>query len=51
VVNKTITKEVRAEWQAQIDVFVADHSQPNPYILLESGKSVTVSFHLVRLKA
>ncbi|KAJ7444055.1 hypothetical protein B0H11DRAFT_1931229 [Mycena galericulata] len=32
-INKTIKPEVRAEWQKQIDAFVVDHSQPNPYVL------------------
>ncbi|KAJ7429220.1 hypothetical protein B0H11DRAFT_2167516 [Mycena galericulata] len=32
-INKTIKPDVRAEWQKQIDAFVADHSSPNPYIL------------------
>ncbi|KAJ7916471.1 hypothetical protein B0H13DRAFT_2231608 [Mycena leptocephala] len=36
-VNRTVSKEVRATWQAQIDVFVADHSNPNPYVLPSSG--------------
>ncbi|KAJ7079314.1 hypothetical protein C8R43DRAFT_1143270 [Mycena crocata] len=39
-VNKTVTKELRAEWQSAVDAFVADHDQPNPYILKEgSGES------------
>ncbi|KAJ7511254.1 hypothetical protein B0H11DRAFT_2215093 [Mycena galericulata] len=32
-INKTIKADVRAEWQKQIDAFVVDHSQPNPYVL------------------
>ncbi|KAJ7490102.1 hypothetical protein B0H11DRAFT_1719907 [Mycena galericulata] len=36
-VNKTIEKEVRTLWQAGIDVFVADHAEPNPYVLPSNG--------------
>ncbi|KAJ7159135.1 hypothetical protein C8R43DRAFT_1124767 [Mycena crocata] len=36
-VNKTVSRELRASWQAAVDVFVADHSAPNPYILKDSG--------------
>ncbi|KAJ6526824.1 hypothetical protein B0H19DRAFT_1084399 [Mycena capillaripes] len=31
VVNKSVLKESHAVWQAQIDAFVSDHMQPNPY--------------------
>ncbi|KAJ7184066.1 hypothetical protein C8R46DRAFT_1208297 [Mycena filopes] len=36
-VNKTVPTELRNAWQNQIDVFVRDHSQPNPYVLPNSG--------------
>ncbi|KAJ7025067.1 hypothetical protein C8F04DRAFT_1269674 [Mycena alexandri] len=36
-VNKTVNKEVRNVWQAQIDAFVRDHDEPNPYVLPNSG--------------
>ncbi|KAJ7826746.1 hypothetical protein B0H13DRAFT_1657348 [Mycena leptocephala] len=32
-VNKTISSEVRELWQSDIDVFLADRTKPNPYIL------------------
>ncbi|KAJ7184054.1 hypothetical protein C8R46DRAFT_883697 [Mycena filopes] len=36
-VNRTVPKELRTLWQAQIDVFVADHRKTNPYALPKSG--------------
>ncbi|KAJ7035417.1 hypothetical protein C8F04DRAFT_955058, partial [Mycena alexandri] len=36
-VSKTISKEVRLVWQAQIDAFVRNHDEPNPYVLPNSG--------------
>ncbi|KAJ7182634.1 hypothetical protein C8R43DRAFT_1116267 [Mycena crocata] len=36
-VNKTVSKELRAVWQAAIDAFVRDHDEPNPYMLKEEG--------------
>ncbi|KAJ6450350.1 hypothetical protein C8R47DRAFT_1329898 [Mycena vitilis] len=32
-INKTIHAEKRAEWQAKIDLFIEDRSNPNPYVL------------------
>ncbi|KAJ7107965.1 hypothetical protein C8R46DRAFT_1240677, partial [Mycena filopes] len=36
-VNRTVPKELRTLWQAQINVFVADHRKTNPYALPKSG--------------
>ncbi|KAJ7015934.1 hypothetical protein C8F04DRAFT_984112 [Mycena alexandri] len=36
-VNKTVPKELQNEWQAKIDVFVADHKEPNLYVLRSTG--------------
>ncbi|KAJ7184784.1 hypothetical protein C8R46DRAFT_1026640 [Mycena filopes] len=36
-VNKTVPPDLRAAWQQQIDEFVKDHDQPNPYVLPNSG--------------
>jgi hypothetical protein len=38
-VNKTISSEVRELWQSDIDVFLADRTKPNPYILTNKGMS------------
>ncbi|KAJ7142169.1 hypothetical protein C8R46DRAFT_1233204 [Mycena filopes] len=32
-INKSISSEVRAGWQAQIDAFLADRTLPNPYLI------------------
>ncbi|KAJ7431195.1 hypothetical protein B0H11DRAFT_2262218 [Mycena galericulata] len=32
-INKTISPEVRADWQACVDAFSKDKSSPNPYVL------------------
>ncbi|KAJ7448474.1 hypothetical protein B0H11DRAFT_1744214 [Mycena galericulata] len=32
-VNKSVSRELRDHWQEAIDAFVADHDQPNPYVL------------------
>ncbi|KAJ7436806.1 hypothetical protein B0H11DRAFT_1754347 [Mycena galericulata] len=32
-VNKSVSKELRAQWQADIAAFVADHDKPNPYVM------------------
>ncbi|KAJ6460704.1 hypothetical protein C8R47DRAFT_1226206 [Mycena vitilis] len=37
-VDRTIAKRIRAKWQQQIDDWLADKTQPNPYCL-EGGKS------------
>ncbi|KAJ7123325.1 hypothetical protein C8R46DRAFT_1238052 [Mycena filopes] len=36
-VNRTVPKELQTLWQAQIDTFVADHRETNPYALPKSG--------------
>ncbi|KAJ7863700.1 hypothetical protein B0H13DRAFT_2354000 [Mycena leptocephala] len=45
-VNRTVSKELRATWQGQIDAFVADHSQPNPYVLPRSGAPTEAELRL-----
>ncbi|KAJ7024364.1 hypothetical protein C8F04DRAFT_969055 [Mycena alexandri] len=45
-VNKTVPKELRTEWQEQIDVFVADHREPNPYVLPASGAPTEAELRL-----
>ncbi|KAJ7483696.1 hypothetical protein B0H11DRAFT_1723311 [Mycena galericulata] len=45
-VNKTVEKEVRSLWQAAIDAFVADHSQPNPYVLPSNGAPTEAELRL-----
>ncbi|KAJ6458086.1 hypothetical protein DFH09DRAFT_1255389 [Mycena vulgaris] len=32
-VNRTVTRDLRDFWQQGIDAFVADHQQPNPYVM------------------
>ncbi|KAJ7116090.1 hypothetical protein C8R44DRAFT_628252 [Mycena epipterygia] len=36
-INKSISAEVRGDWQMQLDAFAADHSAPNPYNLTHKG--------------
>jgi hypothetical protein len=36
-VNKSVSPEVRAAWQEQIDTFLANRTEPNPYILSSKG--------------
>lgn len=36
-INKSISVEVREDWQKQIDVFAANHDEPNPYTLGKQG--------------
>ncbi|KAJ7456847.1 hypothetical protein B0H11DRAFT_2243727 [Mycena galericulata] len=45
-VNKTVEKEVRTAWQGEIDAFVADHTQPNPYVLPSNGAPTEAELRL-----
>ncbi|KAJ7168780.1 hypothetical protein C8R46DRAFT_1218172 [Mycena filopes] len=45
-VSRTVPKETRTLWQAEIDAFVADHSQPNPYVLPRSGAPTEAQLRL-----
>jgi hypothetical protein len=36
-VNRTVLKNLWTAWQADIDAFVKDHTQHNPYVLPNSG--------------
>jgi hypothetical protein len=35
--SSTVEKNLQADWQAQINAWLADDSKPNPYILDKSG--------------
>ncbi|KAJ7740829.1 hypothetical protein B0H16DRAFT_1728845 [Mycena metata] len=41
-VNKSIPTEVRAAWQERVDAFLADRTQPNPYLINVKGKSFAI---------
>jgi hypothetical protein len=35
--SSTVEKDLQANWQGQINAWLADDSKPNPYILDKSG--------------
>lgn len=36
-VNRTVEREVQAEWTRMIDAWLADLTKPNPYVLDKTG--------------
>ncbi|KAJ7094831.1 hypothetical protein C8R44DRAFT_749409 [Mycena epipterygia] len=54
-INKSISAEVRRDWQMQLDAFAADHSAPNPYNLTHKGgpteAEIRLSFKLEEQEA
>jgi hypothetical protein len=36
--SRSVSKELRNQWKSQIQAFLNDHTQPNPYTLPQTGK-------------
>ncbi|KAJ6503466.1 hypothetical protein C8R47DRAFT_969052 [Mycena vitilis] len=49
-VSATISKDLRHHWKTQIDAFLEDHTQPNPYALSEKDRPTEAQTRLA-LKA